>query len=210
MNLTFISDTHSLHDRLPAIDAGDVLIHCGDFTGRGTLDDTLNFAEFMAAQPFTHKIVIAGNHDWCFEDKRRKIAEHILKEYGLIYLNDSGIEIDGVKFWGSPIQPEFCDWAFNRERGADIRQHWDKIPTDTDVLITHGPASGILDQCYNGFNAGCEDLLLAIKRIKPRIHASGHIHESYGKKKVGKTLFINACLLDERYQVRNPPIVVKI
>ncbi|WP_308873929.1 metallophosphoesterase family protein [Thiothrix subterranea] len=139
MNLTFISDTHSLHDRLPAIDAGDVLIHCGDFTGRGTLDDTLNFAEFMAAQPFTHKIVIAGNHDWCFEDKRRKIAEHILKEYGLIYLNDSGIEIDGVKFWGSPIQPEFCDWAFNRERGEAIRQHWDKIPADTDVLITHGP-----------------------------------------------------------------------
>ncbi len=133
MNLTFISDTHSLHDRLPTIGAGDVLIHCGDFTGRGTLDDTLNFAEFMAAQPFTHKIVIAGNHDWCFEDKRRNIAEHILKEYGLI-----------------------------------------------------------------------------IKRIKPRIHASGHIHEGYGKRKVGKTLFINACVLDERYQVRNPPIVVKL
>lgn len=166
MNLTLISDTHSLHDRLPAIGAGDVLIHCGDFTGRGTLDDTLNFTEFMAAQPFTHKIVIAGNHDWCFEDKRRNIAEHILKEYGLIYLNDSGIEIDGVKFWGSPIQPEFCDWAFNRQRGEAIRQHWDKIPADT--------------------------------------------HEGYGKKKVGKTLFINACVLDERYQVRNPPIVVKL
>jgi hypothetical protein len=142
MILTFISDTHSLHDRLPDIDAGDVLIHCGDFTGRGTLDDTLTFAEFMAAQPFTHKIVIAGNHDWCFEDKRRNIAEHILKEYGIIYLNDSGITIDGVTFWGSPIQPEFMNWAFNRERGADIRQHWDKIPSATDVSV-HAICSGL-------------------------------------------------------------------
>lgn len=210
MKLTFISDTHSLHQRVPDIAPGDVLVHCGDFTGRGTLDDTLNFAEFMAAQPFTHKIVIAGNHDWCFEDKRSKIAEYILQAYGLIYLNDSGIEIDGVKFWGSPIQPAFCQWAFNRERGADIRQHWDKIPHDTDVLMTHGPAYGILDRCDNGFSAGCADLLETIQRIKPKIHASGHIHEAYGMLEVGETIFINACVLDERYQVANPLIEVEL
>jgi Icc-related predicted phosphoesterase len=210
MILTFISDTHSLHDRLPAIDAGDVLIHCGDFTGRGTLDDTLNFAEFMAAQPFTHKIVIAGNHDWCFEDKRRNIAEHILKEYGIIYLNDSCITIDGVRFWGSPIQPEFMNWAFNRERGADIRQHWDKIPAATDVLITHGPAFGILDLCTHGERVGCEELLQTLQRVQPKIHAFGHIHEGYGILEQNGTIFINASVLNERYQVRNPPIVVEI
>jgi Icc-related predicted phosphoesterase len=209
MNLTFISDTHSLHQNL-VTGTGDVLIHCGDFTGRGSLDDTLYFAEFMAAQAFTHKIVIAGNHDCCFEDKRRKIAEHILADCGVIYLNDSGITINGVKFWGSPVQPEFCDWAFNRERGADIRQHWDKIPNDTDVLITHGPAFGILDLCAHGERVGCEELLQTLQRVQPKIHAFGHIHEGYGILEQDGTIFIDACVLDERYRLKNPPIVVGI
>jgi Icc-related predicted phosphoesterase len=210
MNLTFISDTHSLHDRMPPLGSGDVLVHCGDFSGHGNLDDARLFAIFMAAQDFTHKIVIAGNHDWCFEDKRRKTAESILAAKGILYLNDTGVEIDGVKFWGSPVQPEFMNWAFNRQRGADIRYHWDKIPNDTDVLITHGPARGILDRCDNGFAAGCDDLLQAIQRVKPKIHACGHIHEAYGALEVGETIFINACILDERYRVKNPPIEVEI
>lgn len=209
MNLTFISDTHSLHQNL-VTGTGDVLIHCGDFTGRGTLDDTLNFAEFMAAQAFTHKVVIAGNHDRCFEDKRRNVAEYILADCGITYLNDSGITINGVKFWGSPVQPEFCDWAFNRERGADIRQHWNKIPADTDVLLTHGPAFGILDLCTHGERVGCEELLQTLLRVQPKIHAFGHIHEGYGIHEQDGTIFINASVLDERYRLRNPPLVVEI
>lgn len=210
MKLTFISDTHSLHDRLPAIGAGDVLVHCGDFTGRGDLFDVENFAEFMMVQDFTHIIVIAGNHDWCFENEFREEAETCLRDSGLIYLNDSGVEIDGVKFWGSPVQPEFMNWAFNRRRGASIRHHWDKIPDGIDVLITHGPARGVLDRCENGFPAGCDDLLATIQRIKPSIHASGHIHEAYGVLEVDGMVFINACILDERYRVRNAPVEVEI
>ena len=209
MKLTFISDTHSLHHHL-ALDSGDVLIHCGDFTGRGSLDDTADFAEFIAKQDFAHKIVIAGNHERCFEDERRQDAEAILKDAGIVYLNDSGIEISGVKFWGSPIQPAFFDWAFNRQRGEDIRWHWDLIPDDTDVLLTHGPAFGILDWCTHGERVGCEDLLEAIQRIKPKIHAFGHIHESYGMRETDSTVFVNACNLDERYQIKNPPIELTI
>lgn len=210
MKLTFISDTHSLHNELPAIAPGDVLIHCGDFTGHGNIDETADFAEFIAAQNFTHKIVIAGNHDWCFEDGRRDGAEACLHDLGIIYLNDSGIELDGVKFWGSPIQPEFLNWAFNRERGADIRQHWDLVPTDTDVLITHGPAFGILDKCCHGGRVGCEELLEVIQTIKPKIHAFGHIHEGYGQHEQDGTIFVNACSLDEHYRMAFAPIVLEI
>ena len=209
MKLTFISDTHSLHHHLE-LGSGDVLIHCGDFTGRGSLDDTEDFADYIAKQDFTHKVVIAGNHERCFEDYRRKAAEAILKDAGIIYLNDSGIEISGFKFWGSPIQPEFFDWAFNRERGKDIRQHWDMIPDDIDVLLTHGPAFGILDWCAHGARVGCEDLLEVIEKINPKIHAFGHIHESYGVHETDDTIFVNACNLDERYKFKNPPIELTI
>ncbi len=209
MKLTFISDTHLKHHNLDT-DSGDILIHCGDFTRQGDLSDTVEFAGFLSAQDFTHKMAIAGNHDRCFEDKRRLQAEAILSDHGIIYLNDSGIEIDGVNFWGSPVQPEFLDWAFNRKRGVDLLQHWMLIPENTDVLLTHGPAYSILDLCTDGRRVGCEDLLRTIERIKPKIHAFGHIHESYGQYEYDGTLCINACNLDERYLLRNSPIVVEI
>ncbi|MGB0848880.1 MAG: metallophosphoesterase family protein, partial [Thiolinea sp.] len=142
MKLTFISDTHSLHHQLPDLGSGDVLIHCGDFTGRGDLHDTLSFARYFSQQNYTHKIVIAGNHDECFEGYRQQDAETCLLDHNIIYLNDSGIEIDGVHFWGSPIQPEFFNWSFQRRRGQDIRRHWDMIPANTDILLTHGPPFG--------------------------------------------------------------------
>lgn len=171
MKLTFISDTHSLHKTL-AIESGDVLIHCGDFTNKGSLEDTENFADFMSVQDFKYKVVIAGNHDFCFEDDRKEAAEQYLADKDIIYLNDTGVTIEGLKFWGSPVQPEFFNWAFNRERGEDICKHWDLIPDDTDILLTHGPAFGILDNVLEGEKVGCTDLLDKIKRIKPKIHIS--------------------------------------
>lgn len=183
-----------------------MLVHCGDFTARGTLDDTLDFAQFMAVQDFEHKVVIAGNHDWCFEDHRSEQAEACLQAHGITYLNDSGTVINGVKFWGSPVQPEYFNWAFNRQRGAEISEHWQLIPENIDILMTHGPAACVLDRCLNGFSAGCEDLMQTIQRIKPRIHACGHIHEAYGCLEYGATTFINASIMDEHYQIVNSPI----
>jgi Icc-related predicted phosphoesterase len=97
---------------------------------------------------------------------------------------------------------------FNRARGMEIKRHWDLIPIDTDVLITHGPPMGIRDLCANGERVGCEDLLQAIISIKPRIHAFGHIHEGQGTTRVDKTIFVNACCLDERYNPAHDPIDV--
>lgn len=208
MKLTFISDTHSLHKTL-AIESGDILIHCGDFTNKGSLEDTESFAHFMSVQDFRYKVVIAGNHDFCFEDDRKEEAEQYLADKDIIYLNDSGTEIEGLKIWGSPVQPEFFNWAFNRERGEDICKHWDLIPSDTDILVTHGPAFGILDRVMEGERVGCRDLLDRVKQIKPKIHAFGHIHEDYGVLEQGDTTFVNACNVNRKYWLVNPPIVVE-
>ncbi|MCK5925845.1 MAG: metallophosphatase domain-containing protein [Methylococcales bacterium] len=218
MQLTFISDTHSYHDTL-TLGSGDILIHCGDFTRYGSLQDTKSFAQFMAAQDFTYKIVIAGNHDRCFENEEKAHAEKILKDHHLIYLNDSGITINHLKIWGSPIQPEYYNWAFNRDRGSDIQKHWQLIPNDTDVLLTHGPVFGRLDLAHRGENVGCEDLLATVQKIKPKIHACGHIHEAYGVKEKEGTIFVNASSLGIRHSKNidpdnfppnNPPIVLTI
>jgi len=212
MKLTFISDTHSHHDNI-TLESGEMLIHCGDFTRYGALEDVEHFANFMADQDFNYKIVIAGNHDSCFEDERKEQAERYFSDKGIIYLNDSGIEIEGIKIWGSPIQPGTYDkafkWSFNRKRGEDIRQHWQLIPDDIDVLLTHSPAFGILDLSVHDTPVGCKDLLHTIQQIKPKVHACGHIHEAYGIKEEQETIFVNACSLDivhaRLFDEKNPP-----
>jgi Icc-related predicted phosphoesterase len=209
MKIVFISDTHSKHQKLGKL-SGETIVHCGDFSSRGLKDDISDFLHWFSRLDFKNKILIAGNHDFGFENENKEWAQGLAKELGLIYLNDSAIEFDGVKFWGSPVQPEFCDWAFNRKRGEEIAKHWKLIPNDTDILITHGPPYGILDMCTHGERVGCEDLLEVVTKLGPRVHAFGHIHEDYGLKEVNGTQFINACNLDERYELRNTPVEIDI
>lgn len=209
MKITFFSDTHNRHRKIK-FSSGDILIFCGDLTNRGELSQVADFSTFVKKLDYKYKIVIAGNHDFCFEDERRETAEEYLRNAGIIYLNDTAVEIEGLKFWGSPIQPWFCDWAFNRLRGSEIKKHWDLIPTDTDVLITHGPPYGIRDLCAKNERVGCNDLLDTIIKIRPQIHAFGHIHEGYGTSRVDKTLFVNSCCLDERYFPAHEPIDIGI
>jgi Icc-related predicted phosphoesterase len=206
MKITFISDSHHQHGELQ-LKSGDILVHCGDICNRGTEMEVLRFINWFREQPFKYKIFIAGNHDWFLENLENDYLEKILPK-DIIYLNDSGICIDGINFWGSPIQPTFFDWAFNRNRGIAINKHWQLIPKNTDILITHGPPFGVLDQTLDGKNVGCEDLMLKINKIKPRIHAFGHIHEAYGIVEKKGTTFINASVLDIRYNLRNEPIII--
>jgi Icc-related predicted phosphoesterase len=124
----------------------------------------------------------------------------------IYYLNDSGIELEGIKFWGSPVQPEFFNWAFNKRRGHEIKRHWDMIPNDIDVLITHGGPQNILDANANNQNCGCRDLLEAVMAIQPKVHCFGHIHESYGIEEVNDTTFINASIMNGKYESVNKPI----
>ena len=203
MKLIAISDTHGLHGSLTIPD-GDFLIHAGDLTRHGTLEDVIDFNNFLAALPHPHKIVTAGNHDFCFE-KNRKACEEILTN--CIYLQDQEVTIEGVRFYGSPWQPWFYDWAFNLQRGSEIRAKWDLIPEGIDILITHGPPYGIGDLTARGDNAGCQDLLKVVEKIKPRVHIFGHIHEGYGVTSNGVTAFINASTCDQVYNPVNQPVV---
>src|SRR5262249_2058727 len=195
---------------------GDVLILGGDMFANHSSDpdtdaaiqmnDIRELDEYCGSLSFQSVLMIAGNHDWVFE--RITGARHMLKN--ITYLEDSGTEIDGVKFWGSPHQPWFYNWAFNHPRnGNRLAQYWSLIPDDTDVLITHGPPYGILDFPFGRkASAGCELLLDRVREIEPRVHIFGHIHGSYGRQQIGKTLFINACLCNELYQAVNPAQVV--
>ncbi len=207
MRLVLISDTHAKHRefRTPP---GDVLIHAGDIMNSGWVaSEVRDFNRWLADQPQTHKICIAGNHDWLFE---KGPETHDLLT-NAIYLEDSGVEIGGVRFWGSPVQPEFCNWAFNRKRGEDIQRHWDLIPKDTDVLITHGPPAGFRDWVKTGYESlGCRNLRNTVKKVKPKLHVFGHIHGGYGEDHDGATHYINVSLLNEAYQPVNKPIVVEI
>jgi len=209
MKLVFLSDTHGLHDRV-FIPEGDTLIFSGDLCGKSKISDVEKFASFLKNLPHRYKIVVAGNHDFPFEGPMYALCEEIIRNAGAYYLNDSFVTIEKIKFYGSPISPRFLDWAFNRSRGEDIKKHWDIIPSDTDVLITHGPPYGILDLTENGEHVGCLDLLHAVERINPKIHVFGHIHEAYGILQNNETKFINASILNARYNPVNSPIVVDL
>jgi Icc-related predicted phosphoesterase len=218
MKILCISDTHNLHSDIPANlinnESGDidVLIHAGDMTGRGSKKEVLPFLFWFDNLPFKHKILIAGNHDFWFETASSAEIEEVLSfRKNITYLNDSGIEIDGVKFWGSPVQPWFYDWAFNRVDG-DIKPHWDMIPSDTNVLITHGPIKGYLDMTMRGESVGCPYLRDRIGELKDlKLHVCGHIHEAYGKfETVNGVQLVNASVLNHRYYMTNEPILIEI
>jgi Icc-related predicted phosphoesterase len=215
VKIVAISDTHGKHRNL-VLPEGDILIHAGDVSSMGKESEIKDFLNWFSKTDFTYKIMIAGNHDFYFEKigDNAKVLEELIPA-NVIYLNDSVVEIENLgqktlRIWGSPIQPWFFNWAFNRNRGEDIKRHWDKIPQNTDMLITHGPAYGILDKTTRNESVGCEDLLEKVKEVKPIFHICGHIHEAYGYIKQSGTEFINASVLDENYNLRNKPIVFEI
>lgn len=206
MKVVCISDTHSKHNRLNVPD-GDILINAGDLTENGEAEEVKDYNNWLSSLPHRYHICIAGNHDFLFE-KEPEYAQSLLTN--AIYLQDSSVEIEGIKFWGSPVSIRFYDWAFNRDRGSDIKKHWDLIPNDTDILITHSPPWGILDRTYDRTYAGCEDLRNAIFRVKPKYCIFGHIHTGYGIYKINDITFINASVLGYKDNVINKPVVFEI
>lgn len=199
MRIVALSDTHGFHDRVQLPD-GDILIHAGDFMNGGfDVGEARRFFEWFAAQPHQHKICIAGNHDRLLESMPA-LASTLVPDT-VSYLEDSGIEIGGLKFWGSPVTPAFMGWAFNRERGSDIDRHWHMIPQDTDVLITHGPPLGVLDTVLPGReHLGCLDLLRRVRDIRLKAHVFGHIHGGYGDSTLLGRIVANVAICDEAYQ----------
>lgn len=208
LRIVCISDTHGHHSKVSVPD-GDLLIHAGDFMAFGTkLKEIIQFNQWLGTLPHQHKIVIAGNHDVMFE-RHSATARELLNN--AIYLENSGTEIAGLKIWGSPVQPEFNNWAFNVARGAAIRRYWEMIPLDTDILVTHGPPFGVLDQSDSSSDhLGCEELAVVVEKIKPRLHIFGHIHGGHGDEIHSGTRFINASVVNEEYWPVYEPHIVEI
>lgn len=208
----FISDTHGMHnaailnDALAEIGYVDFLIHAGDCTGHGSKSEGQQFIDWFGEQQAKHKIFIAGNHDFAFANK-----EKFDYPEDVHYLENTGIELDGVKFWGSPITPIFYNWAF-MEDDKGQKDYFDLIPTDTNVLITHGPPLGHLDLSLHGVRCGSQALKDRVLDVEPLIHVFGHIHEgamhgTVGEEEgLGKTTLVNASSLNARYMFRQHPV----
>lgn len=205
MRLVCLSDTHNFHHDI-AIPDGDILIHAGDCTDGGTRNETEIFLRWFSLQSHKHKILIPGNHDFYFEKPEQlcNVPENIN------LLIDSGVKIHGFQFWGSPVTPGMENWAFNRERGAPIRHHWNLIPENTDILITHTPPYGTLDEISSGIKLGCEELNKIVKFIKPEYHCFGHIHHAAGSTKQSSTQYFNLSILDERHRIMHSPRIIDI
>ena len=222
-----ISDTHGRHEHLTSkgmgsiLPEGDLLLHAGDLTnvgGKGEVQGVLDWLIEIAPR-YTHGVVfIAGNHDRGFDpkynlegDTKPEYLKQRLQDLnGVTYLENSSCMIDGIKIWGSPITPWFYGdrWAFNKHRGDEINEVWRGIPDDTDIIITHGPAKGYGDFTVNDrSHVGCEHLRYRIHEIKPKLHVFGHIHEGAGVIKEVDITYINASILDERYEVVNKPVI---
>jgi Icc-related predicted phosphoesterase len=187
MRIVCVSDTHGWH-ALTEIPDGDILVHGGDLTRRGALDNVAEFDRWLGALPHRHKVVIAGNHDFCFQEQPHAARARLTNA---IYLEDSGCEIEGLKFYGSPWTPIFFDWAFMLSE-EELDAKWALIPSGLDVLITHGPPRGIQDLTNRDDHAGSRTLLHRVYEVKPRLHVFGHIHEAAGRTDADGITFLNA------------------
>jgi Icc-related predicted phosphoesterase len=231
MKIVCISDTHGLHKSMEhLLPEGDILIHAGDCTNVGKEKEIEEFIYwFQNLKGFDTKIFIAGNHDFGFEhyngvrhNNEAPWLHHLLNEENLsqsdvVYLHDSEFIIESpefsrpIKFYGSPWQPEFYNWAFNLPRnGWELEVKWKDIPEDTDVLITHGPPHGVRDFTPNNLQVGCELLRFRVEHLNPPVHIFGHIHGAYGAAQIGETLYVNASTCTERYKPTNKPIIIEL
>lgn len=197
MTILHLSDTHSKHGLLRNLQSADVIIHSGDISFAGSEDEVLDFIEWFGALPYKYKIFIAGNHDDCLSGANIDGLPD-----NCFYLCNSGITIEGVKFYGVPM---FMEDAVSGDYDKNIL----KIPNDTDVLITHQPPYCILDSSAN-VNYGDRNLLQIVLKVQPKLHLFGHIHDACGIEKNDNILFANTAILNEHYEISNEPILLEI
>ena len=207
MRIVAISDIHGCWGDLPSPPDGDVLIIAGDFLGNGNFGELQRFVLWVQGLRFSHKICIAGNHDLVLEEPG---AADIM--VGMHYLQDAGVTIDGVRFWGSPWTPMYGNWAFMADDRL-LANRWALIPADTDVLVTHGPPLGILDRVERrkgyGLCVGSQTLRDARKTLGIGLHIVGHIHEHGGITHFdGRTLTANVAAFTHKYKIRPYPWTV--
>ncbi|CAA90405.3 UPF0046 protein T07D4.2 [Caenorhabditis elegans] len=232
-----IGCTHGEQFDISKLPPGDVLLVAGDFTSCGLPNEVHNFNKLLGKLKYSYKVVIGGNHECTFDDTFLKLKqesepkEMALKQALLsaihsdskggisakdllsnaIYLEDNVIELFGITIYGTPWQPKVDNWAFNLSRGQQLLDKWNLIPAGVDVLLTHTPPLGHGDMMNNGQRMGCAELLNTVfKRVRPKYHVFGHIHEGYGCTTDGYTKFINCCMCNENLDLKNEPVIFDI
>lgn len=224
MRIVAISDVHAKWDKL-IIPECDLLISAGDYSFIGEKSLVKSFHEWMSAQPAKHKISVQGNHEvWVerhWQDAKRMVEEI---DPTIHFIDEGPLELEGHKIWCSAVTPWFHGWAWNRQPGDGIQKHWNRIPDNTEILITHGPAFGFLDQIDAskgthhplGQHLGCPGLVCRIANLTQlKLHVCGHIHGGYGiqtipKSCVGTLTLVNASICNERYVPVNKPQVIDL
>lgn len=203
LRIVAVSD---LHGSYPDVGSGDILIIAGDLTARDTVYQLRAFDEWLLKQDFRHKIVVAGNHDGSIEKGKYTIQNGT-------FLNDSHCIIEGLKIYGSPWTRSFGLWSFMKPE-SELKAVWNKIPNDTDILVCHSPAYGILDMSHDEC-LGCYHLRNRIEKLhRLKMFICGHIHEGYGKKLLKcpgyDILCLNAAHMDGSYNAVNEPHCVDL
>ncbi|CAD8079568.1 unnamed protein product [Paramecium sonneborni] len=223
LKIVCLSDTHS---KFVDVQNGDVLIHCGDFTNWGHEQEIKDFISWLKAQPHKYKIVVPGNHDVILDIEKypflkKKFHRYSnynpdqllqdLKECCHLLINSS-VTIEGFKFWGSPYTLEYCDWAFQIQGSS--QQFWEQIEEGSDVIITHGPPFYYGDKTNYGLRVGDRYLAEKVKKIRPKLHVFGGIHEAYGvyEEEGGYRddnciKFVNCSIMDHQFKIQNKPYV---
>jgi Icc-related predicted phosphoesterase len=209
MKLVCISDTHQSHKGV-TIPPCDILVCSGDVTIRGHKHEVISFLNWFTTQPAKHKVFIAGNHDFIFQEQP-EVIKKLVEGYDVIYLEESSVTLMGYKIYGTPWTPEFHAWAFNGDE-QQCRLTASLIPLDTDILLSHGPPADILDSVLRppGKRVGCYYMRERLREVKPLVHAFGHIHEDYGVHVEDGTVFVNASSCNLRYEPINYPVVFKL
>lgn len=212
MKFACVSDTHTKHGEILDFPEADVLLHAGDFTNKGLFDERkiVEFNLWLGSLPYDKKIVICGNHELQMDHVPKEEIRGLL--FNAIYLDQETYEIEGIKIYGEPRQPEFHDWAFNINR-SQMFHIWDKVPKDTDILVTHGPPYGYGDRGGRwmeklGCKAQADFLEYGDHDIKHVI--CGHIHESRGLYRTQRAEIDiwNVCAVDLYHNLQPSPIAV--
>lgn len=192
VSIVCISDTHNA---CPAVPDGDMLLHAGDLTSKGSFAELQSQLDWLNSLPHRHKVVIGGNHDLLldpafvsrFPDRIYEgegTARSDLDWGGIVYLNNSTARLEfgpdnghcsrSLTVYGSPWTEQMGVFAFQY---PPVRAVWpDAIPPGTDVVLTHGPPRGYLDEG----GKGCPRLLRELRRARPRLAVFGHVHGGHG------------------------------
>lgn len=212
IKIVAISDTHNKHQNIK-IPKCDILIHAGDLSMVGSWIELNAFNNWLGTLQAKHIVLVPGNHDWLFAENEREARSIVDKANILI---EESITLEGLKIYGFPHQPRFGDWAFNVDRDSpEMQRIVNRIPVDTDILVTHGPPAAVLDYIPRSKeNVGCRLLANAVNNRErlPNLthHIFGHIHEGAGQEIKNGVRYINAAQLDERYQVAQTPIEINL